>query len=242
MGEGFSKSIAIQSIQTLAEVCLPEYQFSSNGDRIVTRNYDSQISKEINYRTDRLVAIAHGRVDNLVKWFDKAESVIAAKGPNREEKIRKVGLLKSELSSYHALTTTHEQLSFLRCNRLGFYAFTNACLLDPFDKGFIEELEIDVLGRTTLSNHRINNHVGEIKSGRDFKTAILQLIKRLGILYLAGLHSLPPNITNDYTFESIGEIFRPIECDPPDEELIRRCKEEIGLTHYPFMTFLVTQI
>jgi hypothetical protein len=145
--------------------------------------------------------------------------------------IRKIEKLKLEFQSFDSFETQAEKLNYLRENPLRFYAYYVALLKDAGAEGFVEELELDACGEVKVLGKQITNYVGDIKSGTNDKDCIIQLVRRLGILYLAEKHSLPAPM--DYTFCAIGELYGTDEWIDADPSLVESAKIEAGLTEYP---------
>ena len=135
------------------------------------------------------------------------------------------------------------KVKFLCHDRLGFFGFTNHILKDSMKDGFIEELELDMRGHIDVTNFRVTREIAEIKSGGNIlRKATLQLVKRLGVLYLAGKYCLPENLESKYNFESIGRLYSAGKCESPDQSLIDSCKEEAGLVDYPHIHIFMQRL
>mmetsp|Transcript_32710 Transcript_32710/g.44852 ORF Transcript_32710/g.44852 Transcript_32710/m.44852 type:complete len:91 (-) Transcript_32710:77-349(-) len=72
-----------------------------------------------------------------------------------------------------------------------------------------------------------------MKSGTcDFKEATIQVVRRLGVLYMAALHVLG-DLKGNYVFSGVGELFSPLEwLDPTDDE-IEEAKVQADIIQYP---------
>ena len=146
---------------------------------------------------------------------------------------RKVGLLRPRLQDFNGLSDNVEKVAYLAADRLGLFSYSGLLLKNP-NEGFVEELEIDVRGSMKIGLKSIYMELGEIKSGTgDYKKAIIQLLKRIGILYLAGLHSIPLSERDSYKFIAIGYIYTPLNWQQPDEALMEYCKQQAGIQQYP---------
>ena len=141
------------------------------------------------------------------------------------------------MTPYTTIPTSDDaKLQYLRDDRLGFFAFISAILADQERDGFVEELEIDYRLSPTVVLQMISIFVGEIKSGSGAGTydlALYQVVRRLGVLYMAALHSLG-DISPHYSFVGVGEIVSP---NPswmnPDSNNIEDAKKSAGIVAYP---------
>mmetsp|Transcript_24672 Transcript_24672/g.35413 ORF Transcript_24672/g.35413 Transcript_24672/m.35413 type:complete len:91 (+) Transcript_24672:877-1149(+) len=72
-----------------------------------------------------------------------------------------------------------------------------------------------------------------MKSGTgDFKEATIQVVRRLGVLYMTALHALG-DLQGNYVFSGIGELLSPLEwLDPTDDE-IEEAKVQADIIQYP---------
>eukprot|EP01036_Dinobryon_divergens_P026984 gene26984-35689_t len=140
---------------------------------------------------------------------------------------------QTSTSSISSPKSDEAKVQYLRDDRLGFFTYTSAILTNQELEGFVEDLEIDF---RLVVLQAISLFVGEIKSGSGggtFNTSLRQLLRRLGVLYMAGLHSLG-DLAPNYSFVGVGEIISPNDdWMDPDAELIDKIKNEAGIVGYP---------
>jgi hypothetical protein len=219
-GPFYASQLTIRSLSALAERCLPAYNFDK-GEKFKQQNIAANVP-QVGRRIDRFTSIAIQNLPNLRDWMRSKESTIADK--------RKVGKLQQEFEVFDSLATETEKLNSLRYSPLGFYAYSRSMLRDPDSYRYVEELELDVTGEVTMFGKSIMNAVGEIKSGPNYKDGIVQLVRRIGILYMAAKHSLS---LSDYSYSAVGELYGADEWSEPDLSLIEAAKVEAGIAEYP---------
>lgn len=136
---------------------------------------------------------------------------------------KKKHLLSTQLSLYDAMQSESEQISFLESEALGLMAFSYGAYSDK--QSFEHTLECDVRGEVTVQKEIIQVKVGEIKSGKDRKKAIVQCLKRLCIVGSA----------TRFTFENVpildlqGEIFTPLTWDQVSQQEVHDVLAEYKL-------------
>jgi len=223
-----------KSLQKLSSVCLPAEVGFDKKKLAKKEQYD----KIIGQRSNNLVNIALKQVDNLRQWLSNANSRLQSSSPpldDNEKKnlIRKVSILKNKFSEYDQLLNEKDRALFLRDDPLGFYLFTSLLLIDKDKFGFVEEIEVDFAQPSRVIGNQICIYVGEMKSGTcDFKEATIQVVRRLGVLYMTALHALG-DLQGNYVFSGIGELLSPLEwLDPTDDE-IEEAKVQADIIQYP---------
>ena len=76
--------------------------------------------------------------------------------------------------------------------------------------------------------------IGEIKSGGgDLKKALVQLLRRIGVLYMAGIHSIPQSDQYRCQYTALGLVYMPFNCESLPESVIDSCKVTAGIKEYP---------
>lgn len=233
-GNAFVESLSIQTLDALACDCLPS-NFDYDTGHVKHATSESICTAREYERVDKMSHCSYKRISRLKDWLSK----------NQQEKSnrRKADLLTDRLKVYDSLRTENEKVKFLCHDRLGFFGFTNHILKDSMKDGFIEELELDMRGHIDVTNFRVTREIAEIKSGGNIlRKATLQLVKRLGVLYLAGKYCLPKKLESKYNFESIGRLYSAGKCESPDESLIDSCKEEAGLVDYPHIHIFMQRL
>ena len=222
-----------QSVQQLAEICLPTgYEYNQEN---ATKIAGIRTSAQLGARATNLAKIALKQISTLRNWMKSASK--------NKDLSRKYNVLKNYLSAYDSLhsnssspTSEEAKLQYLRDDRLGFFAFTSAILADQELEGFVEELEIDFRLSPTVMLRTISLFVGEIKSGSGggtYELSLYQVIRRLGVLYMAGRHSLGDHAAH-YSFVGVGEIISPnAEWNDPTKDLIEVIKKTAGIVEYP---------
>lgn len=193
----------------------------------------------------KLAEVALKQIPILREWLKSAEKKL--KFPQLSEDIniselkRKYHTLKRRLEDYDDMhsnisnpTSYDAKLQYLRDERLGFFAYTSAILCNQDREGYIEEIEMDFRKLPTVSQNFISLSVGEIKSGTGkYEFAIYQVVRRLGVLYMAGRHSLDTCEAN-YSFIGIGEIISPnADWKDPSKKDIEKHMDEAGIVEYP---------
>ena len=231
-GEGFAGCLVIRDLLSLSSACLPpdfdESQPTSGGrqEAAFARIQDRALS---------LAKLALTAVPSIQKWLDDAEKRINSeelKRPERKVLNHTINLLKGRLLLFHELPEG-DKLLFLTKDRLGFFCYSSLLLADS-SKGFVEDLEFDCKGTMELVGATICIFLAEIKSGVGDRTeAIVQLLKRIGFLYLAGQHSLPESQRSNFKFSASGLLCTPLDWEDPDQMEIESCKAKIGLLGYP---------
>ena len=233
--EDFADPLLIQDLRVLSEACLPKhYDFSKRkASSATSESARSQLAQ----RTLSLAKVAWNNIPTLQKWREEAHLNISSGTISSEKKKslrRKLGFLDSRLDEYLKLPRSKDRrLSFLSDSRLGFFSYSNVLLQDS-SEGFIEELEFDVQGSTDCNGNTISMNVGEIKSGTgDLSKALVQILKRVGVMYMAGLHSMSPEARDRYEYSVLGVVYTPFNWENPEECIIDRCKIEAGIKQYP---------
>jgi hypothetical protein len=235
-GPFFSQQLTIRSLSVLAERCLPPYNFGKE-TKFSQQNVAANIPL-IGKRIDRFACIAFENIPSLKDWMQSIQTSMVGRRELSSTQ-RKVEKLKQEFENFDSFSTDAEKLNYLRDNPLGFYAYSVSLLRDPDSKGYVEELELDMRGSVTIMGKQITHVVGEIKSGPNYREGIIQLVKRIGILYLAAKHSLPADLYSHY---AIGELYGVIEWKDPDKTLVEAAKVEAGIAEYPDSLEIVCNI
>eukprot|EP01035_Chromulina_nebulosa_P035827 gene35827-48173_t len=128
--------------------------------------------------------------------------------------------LQKQFNEFEQLQSEPEKNSFLASNVLGLMVFTSIAYSD--NSSFEEILECDVRGQVETRGETIQLSVGEIKSGKDRKKALVQCLKRLCIFGYASR-----TIFGDSRFlDLLGEIFTPLSWNPFTEKEIEEALEE----------------
>jgi len=121
---------------------------------------------------------------------------------------KKKHLLSSQLLKYDALESDSERLNFLESNVLGLIAFS--CIAFNDTQSFEETLECDVRGESIIRGEMIQITIGEIKSGKDRRKALVQLLKRLCIVGHATHVIFGEVVSRAISLDLQGEIFTPL--------------------------------
>ena len=103
----------------------------------------------------------------------------------------------------------------------------------------MHDLEFDVRGQTEAYSNNIHIQVGEIKSGKGWEFAQIQLIKRLTVIALAG------SILTDSNVNKIlhGEIYTTkSEWQSPTREMIENIRVFLKLKTFGEIDIEVVQI
>ena len=228
-----------QNVQQLADICLPAgYEFKQHN---ATKIFGIRTTTQMGVRATNLAKIALRHISTLRRWMES--TTIAGSDVRNDNLTRKLSILEKHLHAYDALhsnpyspTSEEAKLQYLRDDRLGFFAFTSVILADQPSEGFIEELEIDYRLLPTVVLQGISLFVGEIKSGSGggtYELALRQVLRRLGVLYMAGLYSLGDHASN-YSFVGVGEIVSPnVLWNDPDANTIEKIKKTAGIVMYP---------
>ena len=224
----------------MAEICLPSgYDFKTF--KSLSQQKQRGPDFQVGFRATNLATIAMEGLPVLRKWLQEAESKLQANFRIQELPLsaedleilkRKVGVLKTELDQYDKSVSKEVDaaiVSYLRDSRLGFFAYTSLLLED--NSGFVEELEFDFRELPSIVGFIITLQVGEVKSSRGYELAVQQIVKRLGVLYMAATHCLPE--ASRYTFVGKGEIVTALDWINPDDETIKKKMLNAGIKKYP---------
>ena len=232
-----AKMYTCQTLQQLAEICLPmEYDFEKGSTFADKKKLGAASIIAVGGRVQNLIKIAEKQIGTLVNWLASAkERLLSTKDKDTKDELkRKTSTLQIELDRYLECETCLEKTEFLRTNRLGFFAYSTVVMNNQSRNGFIEELEIDFLRPSVLHNDRIVYYAGEIKFGRGSRTeAILQVLRRVGVCYMAGKHVLGDNQHKNFQWSAFCQIANRFGWFDPIRDEIEDLKIDAGILEYP---------
>ena len=226
-----------QTLQQLAEICLPmEYDFEKGSNFADKKKLGAAPIVAVGGRVQTLIKIAEKQISTLENWISSAkERLLSTEDKESKNELkRKVSILQIELDGYLECETYLGKTEFLRTNRLGFFAYSTVVMNNQSRDGFIEELEIDFLRPTVLNNDRIVYYAGEIKFGRGSREeAILQVLRRVGVFYMAGKHVLGDNQHKNFQWNAFCQIANRFGWIDPTRDEITRLMTDAGILEYP---------
>ena len=219
-----------QNIQQLTELCLPE-NFDVAAGKLNPRMQSFENSKQIQLGSEILAQIAFDELDGLQTWVDETTAKMPSfDKKNSEDLNKKLSLVQRELELFSRVNE-RDQLKYLIYSRLGFFALSRRFLSDPSISGYVRELEIDCRSPVTMEGDAVRIVFVEVKTGQDYKEALVQLIKRSGLVCMATQCILPHG--HNFTFTTRCEIYSPSPWIIPPPELVSECKKEAGIASYP---------
>ena len=245
------KVVSCQSLNQLAEICLPnDYNFESAHEFTDKDKIGALPVAAVSKRAQLLMKIARKQIPLLRLWIESKEETIeidmkkVGKDKQKQKRNqtldnleRKVNMLRRELKNYDRCNGKSE---YLRTGRLGFFAYSTVLIANQSESGFIEELEIDFLRQPTLVIDKITHFAGEVKFGKARKDAMVQALRRVGVFYMAGKHVLGKK-HKEFIFEGYGQIASPRDWQNPTRVEIDALKGAAGILEYPPELYIVME-
>jgi hypothetical protein len=156
-GVPFSRAFRVENLTGLARISAPK---DIDNNFMAVKDWDTHII--LSERTLQLVEMS-------TRFIPRMRAIVESSAINQKKKT----YLSQHLTSYHSLNSESERKKFLEFDVLGLMAFSSGAFND--DQSFEDTLECDVRGEVQVRGNSVLLTVGEIKSGKDRKKAILSV-------------------------------------------------------------------
>jgi hypothetical protein len=176
------------------------------------------VSSDVEKIAHVFVNAAKPEIPSLEVWSNDSKKTLTTKKH----------IASNQLKKYHDSCIKNAEYEFLVNNPLGLYAFSRLMYHDPNQTGFDKEFEIDIKGSIVIEKNMVMVDLAEIKTGKDRKKGIEQLILRLALLNTALQLILP----QDFNIKLKGNLIVPRslgQWDNPTETEITAVIRNLGI-------------